>query len=120
MPDAHVSGVIEHAFLLNKHSTYARPTIKSAAVESDITGRLISATAWTIKVQIAWNIHQLTWIVNVEFFVKKPTGTAAYLPNDRRLISARPSQTSAGLNERRFNVMSWEIALMENSVQSWR
>jgi hypothetical protein len=44
--------------------------------------------AQAINVQIDRNIDQLTRFVDVEFFRQKPTSTAAYLPTDRRLISA--------------------------------
>jgi hypothetical protein len=54
-----------------------------------ITGQLIPATPRGIKVKIVCNIHRLTQLVNNCVFRQKPTGTAAYLPNDRRLISVR-------------------------------
>jgi hypothetical protein len=46
----------------------------------------------------ARNIRQLPHFVNVSVPAKSRQGAAGYFPNERRLISARPPQSSAGLN----------------------
>jgi hypothetical protein len=49
-------------------------------------------------VHIICNIHQVTELCQRKFFREELTGTAAYLLNNRRLISANHREKPAGLN----------------------
>src|SRR5215475_1277118 len=50
---------------------------------------------------------------------QKPTGTAAYLPNDRRLISARPSQSSRRIERRVRHMFEEKSVQAENQLYSF-
>jgi hypothetical protein len=55
------------------------------------TAQLFFGGRLDIKIQLDHNIHRLQGLVNADVR-RNPTGAAGYLPNERRLISARPSQ----------------------------
>ena len=55
---------------------------------------LSPAVAPTIKIQIGCNIRQAPQPICQRLVSRqKPPGAAGYLPNEQRLISARPSQS---------------------------
>jgi hypothetical protein len=71
------------------------PVSLSPAVAPTIKSK---SKRYTCMMLQARNIRQLPHFVNVSVPAKSRQGAAGYFPNERRLISARPPQSSAGLN----------------------
>ncbi|MCE3242283.1 MAG: hypothetical protein K0Q83_2790 [Deltaproteobacteria bacterium] len=67
-------------------------------------------------VEIIRNIHQVTELCQRKFPAKSP-GTAAYLLNNRRLISADQREKPGGIELNDASVL-WEARVVKNSIQS--